>query len=230
MGVHVSFDGPKASSAPFYRKDLSRFAEVKPGTYPQLCFGEILPPSVAEFVPKTAIYTLKRPRKSVFKPTDAKPSSRFIISSKLKDILDHLEPGVHQYFPIRTSIQVGDKEIYSHDGYYLLNIGTLLKGFSSLNMEAMGKYLTEEKKILPDGRVLFSSKIDVDRKNIVLQAGVTGRFHIWRTASGSIGSDLNADGAHFEMGPTQIFISDRLFEICQRDGVRGMRFLEIKEA
>ena len=123
----------------------------------------------------------------------------------LKDIIETLEPGVHQFWPIRIQTYKG---IDHPTPYFGLVVGSFLDAFSPEHSDAA---VTEEN----GSRYYISAPTKKYVDKLVLKADAIGDAHLWR------------DG---RLDTPELFLSDRLKAAVDEAGLRIPKHFKMKVA
>lgn len=197
-GVHLSFDGPKPTDHPFFRKDLSRETKVVPGTYPDPDYAEILPPEVAQYLPKTVFFHLKSHRKRVYTPHDIWLARFLVCSNKFRELVEELEPGGHQFFPVRASVMVKGDELYSYDNYYLMIISNMISKIHEIDLDRTPHNLKIINETYANGQKMIIRRLVDSYAAPIFKEDIIKNWHLWRAQGSSLEEDMNSDPVHLD--------------------------------
>ena len=134
------------------------------------------------------------------------------VSPEVMEVVEGLEPGLHQFFPVSIRRQRGSKPILGKDGaplrdpYYVLNPGARL---DAVWIEKSNVIFRE---FAPD-KVIVSEK-SAHRDKVVLRRSVVEGHHIWR--------------GRWHLG-NKLFFSDTLVQIAQERKWKGRNFRHVRE-
>jgi len=136
----------------------------------------------------------------------------YTVCSEVREAIEELEPGVHQFFSVRILRERGKRPIYRLDGrildmpYYLLNPGIRL---DAVDLEKSDV----DVRIHPHVTLVGVNPGRWD--TVVLRRSVIAGRHIWR--------------GQYQLG-MYTFFSDQLAEVYRKRKWRGVRLTHIAEA
>jgi hypothetical protein len=162
-----------------------------------------------EDVPPVAYLTSSRKTITDFMKIDA----MLTVCPEAREAIEELEPGLHQFFPVRILRSPrGKRPIWRIDGrildtpYYLMNPGIRL---DPVDLERSDVYV----RVFPQLTLVGVKPGRWDR--VVLRRSMIAGRHVWR--------------GQYQFGP-EIFFSDELVAICRQRKWRGLGFTPIAEA
>ncbi len=160
----------------------------------------------AEQVPSTA--RVKTDRASL--PGFFGISTALTVAGKFRDIVEGLEPGIHQFFPVAVLRRTGE----AFPGqFHLVNV---LQKADAIIVEKSEAMWRRREVRLPDGRVVESKILSIGPSpELTLDRTVIAGRHLWR-------GDQHARD--------HIFFSDALMERVQRAGLKKLRWFKTEEA
>lgn len=126
--------------------------------------------------------------------------SRFIVTDKVRQIIERFEPGIHQFFPITVTQSKKDHE---YGDYFILHVCQRFDGLDPVRAQPRN-----HRGCLVEGA-------DGTRKLILSRDRIKG-YHLWHEKNVALG----ISGA---------FMSDELFDALCQAGVTGLRGTEVPE-
>jgi hypothetical protein len=131
-----------------------------------------------------------------------------------RDLIEHLEPGLHQFFPVEISRKRSKKPIYRLDGraldepYYFFNVQAAADAVCVEKSEV-------EITPMPDNRPPRIHRIHLPPSyNIVLLKSAISGHHVWRGRN---------------QLPLDLLFSDTLVAAIQAAGLRKLDFHHLSE-
>ena len=161
----------------------------------------------ADKVPKVAFLTSAHPRIPEFVPIGGLAMIR-----EARDLIESLEPAVHQFFPVEIARKRSTKPICRLDGsvlsepYYLLHPQVML---DAVWVERSEVWIKEVPHYPP-----FVSPYPGNYK-IILRKEITTSHHVWR--------------GNYQMG-NNLFFSDTLVDAINAKGWRKLKFSHLEES
>ena len=134
------------------------------------------------------------------------------VSPEVKEVVEALEPGRHQFFPVSIQRQRGSKPILGKDGAPLLDSYYVLNPGARLDAVWIERSNVDVREFAPDK--VFVSENRRHRDQVVVRRSVVDGHHIWR--------------GQWHLG-TKLFFSDTLVQVAQERKWKGRMFRHVRE-
>lgn len=209
---------------------------LEPGKVPLMVFGERLGQDMLDALPKTIPVGGHTPNTAGKHPrdinilTDGEFGSNKIVSQRLKDVIEELEPGVHQFVPFSFVNCVTGEPIWTDIPWYYLNITTWIAPDVLFDWEAMGDAVKIE-ELPPRGhasghRIMMSFPLWFDYKQyLVRRSAVESDLrskHLWVTSRYYKAIDRPV------LIQPAAFCSETFQLACKAAGLKGGHFTKLK--
>lgn len=139
---------PEFSSAGAVRQETFPDHGLAEGKVPLLQFGEYLPPEYAARLRHPArVVGFNQSRKipaDISRSADIISSPNYVVSSRFRDVVEQLEPGVHQFIPVQLVNHWTDEPVYRDTEWFYFNVLTWIRPDLFFDLEAMGENVKKE--------------------------------------------------------------------------------------
>lgn len=204
-----------------------------PERKPMVVFGKPVPDWLVDRIPK--VVTVSRLSRSG--PVKRLPDLvEFMVSGRLREVIERLEPGVHEFFPVSLVFEKTGQPAYDDQSWYIFNICTLLRFFEVADIIPEKVTIKEEFQVFERTKIKWR-KTDVSFKGwhpdecfIYRKNTIAGR-HIWRLGRYKHPVEIDGDYSYQETYSISdgIYVSDEFYEEWQRLGLSAARFYKMQE-
>ncbi|HJQ56930.1 MAG TPA: DUF1629 domain-containing protein [Vineibacter sp.] len=195
------------------------------GVVPGLQFGERLSDEHAARLPGVigVFGTSRRPRipPQLSRVTEMPREVNQVVSERLRSVIEELEPGVHQFIPVRYVDGRTGKPVYEDMRWFYFNVLTWIPPNELFDVHAMGTEV-DVRAVHNRRKLMYFST--VKNRYVVsakcLQSTLSGKM-IWRT-----GSYITKENDKM-VAPTEIFCRSEVMEAVKAHDIRGVRFIAV---
>jgi len=205
---------------------------LEEGYIPSFSQGEEIPVHIISKIPKLII---------IYKGKRAKFPERLDdyiwrqVNEPLRDMIEELEPGVHQFFPVEYIYDETGEKIYTDQNWYMFNIAVTLPARELIDFDHSDLLrVTQEHVERPEQKLVVDMtsidlKYDKPNHNLVFKKGLFPNNHIWRLKL--YNEEVKViDGTTYKKAFSilnQIYVSDRFADEFKKRGFVGAKFYDI---
>lgn len=209
---------------------------LKEGYIPSFAEGMKIPEEMLSAVPKTILIS-KVSKRAKF-PEKLDDYIWRQVNEPLRDMIEELEPGVHQFFPVGHIDGDTGEKLYTDQNWYMFNIATTLPAMEIIDFEHSNLLGVERKhRENPEKKIIVeTTNIDTSfvfpNFGLVFKKDLFPNNHIWRLMS-YLALNKVIDGVTYKERVNirnEIYVSDTFAEEFKKRGFVGMKFYDIPVA